>query len=297
MRLFTSPSPRRSAASLRRPTAAALLAALATASVAAGPAGHAAAAPRTRAPADPAPLAPLPACAAAGDRGFPLTARLRGGPDGYRPGGGPAVWYLDLTNTTSRSCDGVHPVLVLVDERRVLTPSQPRLEFHDGAHAYPVAFRATDRDELIGPFDGEGPGSAGDGGSSGGGRADEPFPGFTVPSGRTVTVKLRLALAPGTLPNEVTATAAVVQRRGDDGEWIGRSNDYRFRVEGTEAAARDGDPIAPSVASTPDFPGAGLPFADELASTGTRRAGAALAAGALLVAAGAAAVLLARRRR
>ncbi|MEJ1195858.1 MULTISPECIES: hypothetical protein [unclassified Streptomyces] len=278
MRLFTPASPCLVAA-------AALLAASASASAVLAPATPAHADPR----------APLPACTAPDDHTFPLTTRIHGGPAGYEAGGGYGTWYLDLTNTTSRSCDGIHPVVVLVDEERALEPSQSRLEFYDGSRPHPVAFEATDRDELIGAF-GEDAADAGSG-----------FPGFTVGPGRTLTVKVRLAFTSDTAPGEVTANAAVVQRRGGDGEWIGQSNDYRFRVGAREPAAEQGtdpaapsdsaDPAAPSVAATPDDQGTGIPFADELAGTGLGRVDAALGATALLVAAGAAAVLLARRRR
>ncbi|MFH8972878.1 hypothetical protein [Streptomyces sp. NPDC017890] len=243
------------------------------------------------------PQAPLPACTAPDDHTFPLTTRIHGGPAGYEAGGGYGTWYLDLTNTTSRTCEGIHPVVVLVDERRTLEPSQPRLEFYDGARPHPVGFETTDRDELIGAF-GEGKG----------------FPGFTVGPGRTLTVKVRLALTSDAAPGEVTANAAVVQRRGGDGEWIGQSNDYRFRIRAGKptgdstgdstgasadqsAAGQGTDPAAPSAAATPDDQGGtGIPFADELAGTGLGRADAALAAAALLVTAGGTAVLLARRR-
>ncbi|MEU9593850.1 hypothetical protein AB0D84_29625 [Streptomyces sp. NPDC048193] len=241
------------------------------------------------APADPG--APLPACTAPDDHTFPLTTRIHGGPGAYESGGGFGTWYLDLTNTTSRTCEAVHPVVVLVDERRSLEPAQARLEFYDGDRPRPVTLEATDHDELIGAF-GEGEG-------------DAAFPGFTVGPGRTLTVKVRLALTSDAAPGEVTANAAVVQRRGDDGDWVGQSNDYRFRVGtgGTSddpadesSAAGRAEPVAPSVASTPDSSGTGFPFADELAGTGTGRL-AALATAAALLATGAAAVLLTRKRR
>ncbi|WP_395570889.1 hypothetical protein [Streptomyces sp. BK79] len=259
MRLFTPASPRLVAA-------AALLAAASTA---------------VPAYADPA---PLPACTAPDDHTFPLTTRIHGGPAGYQAGGGYGTWNLELTNTTSRTCEGIHPVVVLYDEHRALEPSQPRLEFYDGARPHAVAFERTDRDELVGAF--------GEGGGSGG------FPGFTVGPGKTLTVKVRLALASDAVPGEVTANAAVVQRRGGDGEWIGQSNDYRFRIgSGESPAPGDTDPATPSVAATPDGGGTGFPFAEELAGTGLGRVEAALGATALLLGAGATAVLLARRRR
>ncbi|MET9777770.1 hypothetical protein ABZ023_26505 [Streptomyces sp. NPDC006367] len=284
MRLFTPASPRPVAAAALLAACAPTTAAVLTPAVPA----HAVPAHAVR--------APLPSCTAPDDHTFPLTTRVHGGPSAYAPGGGPGVWYLDLTNTTSRTCEAVHPVVVLFDDRHALGPAQVRLEFHDGERLRPVVLEATGRDELIGAFgEGEGVGA---------------FPGFTVGPGRTLTVKVRLAFTPDAAPGEVTANAAVVQRRGDDGEWIGQSGDYRFRVgagsgpragtgatAGESAAAGSSEPVTPSVASTPDGRGTGFPFADELAGTGRGRPSTALAAAALLVAAGATAVLLARGRR
>ncbi|MEU3945761.1 hypothetical protein [Streptomyces sp. NPDC029526] len=347
-----------------------------------------------------APADALPAtvaCAAAGDREFPLTTRLHGGPGTYTAGGGFGVWYVDLTNTTDRTCTAVHPVIVLVDAERALKPGQATLEFYDRG-------RDTDADE---PTDGpekseapeEGNGSeeadgsdgaekndgpdatgtsdgAGEsgatvetgaadgadatretGGTDGTGRADGAegrphpvrleltdqdelvgaladdeagFPGFTVAPGRTLTVKLRLQFTSDAVANEVVANAAVVQRHKDDGDWVGQSNDYRFRIDapsgtGTRDPAPDttrdtgttrapspgphprpGDSTGPPPATTPDGtvaadppapPAASeAPLADELAASGigTRTRVLAGAAAALLT--GGAAVLLARRR-
>ncbi|MER6343229.1 hypothetical protein ACWC10_37535 [Streptomyces sp. NPDC001595] len=163
--------------------------------------------------ADPDPAA-APACAASDARAFPLTTRIHGGPDAYAAGGGFGTWYVDLTNTTDRPCTGVHPVIVLVDEERALKPSQPRLEFYDGSGEppRPVRFEATEADELVGAF-------------------DDGFAGFTIGPRETVSVKVRLALTSDAVVNRVTAAAAVVQRRDDDGEWIGQSNDYRFHID------------------------------------------------------------------
>ncbi|MBT2410797.1 hypothetical protein J7I94_09520 [Streptomyces sp. ISL-12] len=221
--------------------------------------------------------APLPACVAPDDHTFPLTTRVHGGPGDYEAGGGPGTWYLDLTNTTDRTCAGIHPVVVLVDEQRVMKPTQPRMEFHDGdGRPHAVRFEATDADELVGVLAADADG----------------FPGFTVEAGRTLTVRIRLALTPDTAPGQVTANAAVVQRREGDGDWIGQSNDYRFRVTPGGARSDTGGTGTESPA-----PSGRLPFADELAGTGLGRTYAVLAAAALLAAAGATAVALARRRR
>ncbi|MEU2283268.1 hypothetical protein ABZ614_15310 [Streptomyces sp. NPDC013178] len=204
--------------------------------------------------------APVPAYAEAGpscagpDTGdFPLTTRLHGGPASYRAGGGFGTWYLDLTNTTDRACDGVHPVVVLVDAQRALQPPQPQLEFYADGQPHPVRFETTDEDELVGTLTDSDQ-------STGSGEPQvsvTPFLGFTVPPGRTVTVKLRLALTSDAVPNQVTANAAVVQRQGEDGEWIGQSNDYRFTVESEtrpttpEPKASAPDPAADSDSASP----------------------------------------------
>ncbi|MEU3509580.1 hypothetical protein ABZ733_17095 [Streptomyces longwoodensis] len=299
--------------------------ATATATVTAAPA-HAAP-PPARAHAAPAPApahaAPAsvptttsaaPSCDAPDAKDFPLTTRLRGGPAAYEAGGGYGTWYLDLTNTTDRACTGVHPVVVLVDARRALRPSQPQLEFYADGRPHPVRFQRTDEDELVGAFDG--------------------FPGFTVGPRASVTVRVRLAFTSDTAPDGITADAAVVQRHGDDGDWVGQSDDYRFTVTGDPAptapatadpgaatpagadpgaatpagadpgAATPGAATAPGTTPAPDAP-SGSPSAEavlslteragELARTGLASPVAATAA-AVLLAAGTA-LVLARRRR
>ncbi|ALV35485.1 hypothetical protein [Streptomyces sp. CdTB01] len=235
-----------------------------------------------------APTPAAPTCASG--PGFPLTTRIHDAPDTYEAGGGYGTWSLDLTNTTTRTCTAVHPVVVLVDDDRTLKPSQARLEFSDGARSHPVRFRATDEAELVGAF-------------------DDGFPGFTVGPRRTVTVTVRLALTSDAEADEVTANAALVQRHDDDGDWIGQSNDYRFRVRhdpptepgtatatstatGTGTGTGTDTGTAPPVRSRDD-----LPFADELASTGIATPRTALAATAVLLLAVGGALLLARRSR
>ncbi|MGV9341567.1 hypothetical protein [Streptomyces sp. NPDC003688] len=189
-------------------------------------------------------------CAPSGDgRSFPLETRIHGGPNSYAAGGDYGVWYIDLTNTTKDTCTGVHPVVVLTDERRVLKPVQPRMDFYDGSRAWPVRFVTTDEQELIGVLEGDG------------------FGGFAVAPGRTVSVKVRLALAPDATPEQVTANAAVIQRKGDDGDWVGESNAYRFGVteegsgeeeRGEEESGEGESPTAPTAPTASTAP-TGMP--------------------------------------
>ncbi|GGT14096.1 hypothetical protein [Streptomyces chromofuscus] len=227
--------------------------------------------------ASPVHAAPGSDCTASDNRQFPITTRIPGGPGSYDAGGGYGTWTIELTNTTQSLCTDIHPVVVLVDGKRALKPSQPRMEFYEGARPRPVRFERTDQDELVGAF--------GDG-----------FAGFTVPPGQTLTVRVRLAMTSDAVPNDVTANAAVVQRRDDDGDWVGQSNDYRFRVraEPKGAAEPDGDPSATSTAAAPD---GHLSFADELARTGLTTPRGALAAASFLLVVAGGVLLLARRRR
>lgn len=259
-------------------------------------------------------LEPRPDCVSSDTHDFPIKTRIHGGPDAYQAGGDSGTWYIDLTNTTAHPCGAIHPVVVLVDEKRTLRPEQARLEFYEGERAHAVRFERSDEAENVGPF-------------------DDGFPGFTVAPGRTLTVKVRLSLASGaSAPNAVLANAAVVQKHDDDGDWVGESNAYRFRIEG---AVRDKDPesgdetgtgadqdatadtgadagLSPGTGATPTgeartdtgsgtITGTGTtaPSADQLASTGPGGANRpALAALALvLVAFGAGLFALARRMR
>uniref|UniRef100_A0AAU2VV86 Peptidase n=1 Tax=Streptomyces sp. NBC_00008 TaxID=2903610 RepID=A0AAU2VV86_9ACTN len=190
-----------------------------------------------------------PACGDPEAADFPIDTRIHGGPDTYASGGGYGTWFLDLTNTTSRACRSIHPVLVLTDEDRKLTSGQIQLKFSERAHPdveHRVTWETTDRDEHIGVF---------------GGTGDDAFEGFTVPAGRTVTVQVRLAFTSDTGPGRITANAAIVQRKhpaggrsdsgtgdsgtapkGSDGEWVGESEDYVFTVvEDGGGAGVDGD--------------------------------------------------------
>lgn len=169
------------------------------------------------------PATPRPTCAAPDTRDFPIKTRIHGGPAAYDVGGDYRTWYIDLSNTTAHTCGGIHPIVVLVDGKRALRPGQARLEFYEGERSHPVKFEKSDEAENVGAF-------------------DDGFPGFTVGPGRTLTVKVRLSVtSDATAPNDVVANAAVVQRHNDDGDWVGESNDYRFRIEGEEVGEDEGD--------------------------------------------------------
>ncbi|MEU3185845.1 hypothetical protein ABZ707_16825 [Streptomyces sp. NPDC006923] len=173
-----------------------------------------------------------PVCGKAPARGFPIETRIHGGPVAYRPGGDAGHWYLDLTNTSAEACRDIHPVVVLTDRDRVLGTSQVKLEISDDERRWrTMSLEKSDEDEVIGVL-------------------DDGSPGFAVPAGRTVTVRARLSFAPGTRSNEIVVSAATVQRRGADGDWVGVSNDYRFAVDGgtTNGAGGGARTSAPSAA-------------------------------------------------
>ncbi|MFD3803274.1 hypothetical protein ACFWSF_13160 [Streptomyces sp. NPDC058611] len=202
---------------MRLRKALALTAALSAALVA-GPATTAGADVGTGGGARPAPALPSRAQATCGDgkaAAFPIGARIRGGPAVYRTGGGPQSWYLDLTNTTGSVCTAIHPVVVFTGKARTLRPAHLRMEFDAPGGTFPVSLEGTDRDEIIAVFDG-----------------GDAFPGFTVGAGGSLTVKVGLAFAPDAPTGEVLADAALVQRKGDDGDWVGEAGGYRFSVEG-----------------------------------------------------------------
>ncbi|MFE5936843.1 hypothetical protein ACFQ69_15785 [Streptomyces sp. NPDC056470] len=157
-------------------------------------------------------------CGEVTDPAFPIDTRIHRSPGVLVPGAGFRALEVDLTNTTAEACRGIHPVLVLTDRDRVLRPEQIRLEFYDSEARrwLPVAFEATEEDENVGAFSG--------------------FSGLTVPAGDTVTVSVRLAFREDTAPNEVVVNAAIVQRHGADGDWVGESDDVPLTIgpEGTE---------------------------------------------------------------
>ncbi|MFD3439603.1 hypothetical protein ACFWU3_19075 [Streptomyces sp. NPDC058685] len=201
-----------------------------------------------------------PTCGTVAAKSFPIDSRIHGGPPVHHPGGGFEQWSVDLANTTAEACRNIHPVIVFTARDRGLTPPRVTLEFYDedASRWRPASLETTAQDEVIGVLD------------------DGAFAGFAVPARATVTVRVRFALTADTPPNQVTVNAAVVQRRGDDGDWVGESGDYRFAVM--------------------DDDGSGLSVTrDELATTGTgalARLGMAL--GTILL--GSAVVVLASRK-
>ncbi|WP_194292591.1 hypothetical protein [Streptomyces katsurahamanus] len=155
-----------------------------------------------------------PRCGAASAGRFPIGTRLHGGPTVHHPGGGFGQWSVELVNTTDRPCRNIHPVLVFTARDRGLTPARLMLEFYDSAASrwWPAELETTSEGEVVAILDADGAG------------------GLTVPGRAAVAVPVRLALTADTPPNQVTVNAAIVQRRGDDGDWVGESGDYRFAV-------------------------------------------------------------------
>lgn len=178
----------------------------------------------------PAPALPSRVEAVCGDgksTQFPIGARIRGGPAVYRTGGAAQTWYLDLTNTTTAECTAIHPVVVFTDPAHALRPAHFRMEFDAPGNTFPVSLERTDRDEIVAVFDG-----------------GDAFSGFTVGPGGSVTVTVRLAFAPDAPRGEAVADAALVQRKGDDGDWIGEAGGYRFEVQGPDAEAGEAGALA-----------------------------------------------------
>ncbi|WP_369163932.1 peptidase [Streptomyces sp. AFD10] len=212
-----------------------------------------------------------PGCGDPDAKEFPVAVRFRGAPDRYPAGGGHRSWVLDLTNTTDATCRALHPVLVLTDRDRRLTAEQIRTEFAEPGRAgtvHRVAWETTDRDEQIGVFGGEeAPKGAEGAEEEGRGDPGEPFLGFTVPAGETVSVRVRTAFTSDAAPGPVTAHVAVVQRRHqdkskgggrEDGEWVGDSGEYPFVIaDGTTGSTREPEAPRTERPTRPDAPARG----------------------------------------
>lgn len=196
-----------------------------------------------------------PTCGKAADPDFPIETRVHGGPPVHHAGGGFEPWSVDLANTTGEACRNIHPVIIFTGRDPGLTPARIRLEFYDDEAALwrPVALETTAEGEVVGVLDGDG-----------------RFPGFAVPAQKSVTAKVRLRLAADAPPNQVTVFAAIVQRQGDDGEWVGESGDYPFAVLGDDGSGIDAGidaGVTPDELATAPDELATAP--DELATTGT----------------------------
>ncbi|MGW1075656.1 hypothetical protein [Streptomyces sp. NPDC002537] len=219
-------------------------------------------------------------CSRPGSTDFPIAARLSGGPDTYERDGEQQTWELELRNDTASDCRDVHPVAVLADRKRVLKPADIRLDFYDTAanRWRPVRFERTDQAENVGVFDGTSP----------------DFPGFAVPAHAAVPVRVRLGFTGGAPEGPVTANVTAVQRRGNNGDWVGESDDYTFGVEGT-AVHRSAAPSA----SQGTHPGHGAEGEHSLlADTGSQRPLFAIGASAFaLLLAGGSMIVGARRAR
>ncbi|MFF9015171.1 LPXTG cell wall anchor domain-containing protein [Streptomyces sp. NPDC014870] len=245
---------------------------------------------------------PSPTCGRATDPDFPIDTRIQGVPGTYVPGADFRTFEVELTNTTTEPCHGIHPVLALADRDRVLQPGQIRLDFYDSeARSWrPVTFEGTEEDENVGVFaDTPGPAAI---------PVLPPFAGFSVPAGRTLAVGVRLAFREGTAPNEVVANAAVVQRQGDDGDWVGESGDYRLTIapggagENPESDAPAG--TAPPRGDTDRLPRLPrpparlpLPAPPQLAETGAESTALLLPVSGALLVAGVVLLVAARRTR
>ncbi|MFE5868431.1 hypothetical protein ACFQ6V_07205 [Streptomyces roseifaciens] len=228
-------------------------------------------------------------CASPGTPDFPIAARLSGGPRTYERGAPPRSWRLELRNDSGTECRAVHPVAVLADRGRALAPGDIRLDFYDpgAARWRPVRFERTDEAENVGVFDGARDAGRAD---KNPGRADRAarvpaFPGFSVPAHGSVPVRVRLGFARSAPEGPVTANVTAVQRRGDDGDWVGESNDYTFGIGKAPGRAAPGKKRGADDGEQPI-----------LADTGSQRPllAIAAAAGALLLA-GASLVVGARR--
>ncbi|MHA4814350.1 hypothetical protein ACXZ65_08345 [Streptomyces aculeolatus] len=183
-----------------------------------------------------------PRCGDPGAGRFPVEAALRGDGAALRAGGEQGGLTLRLHNASGGSCRDVHPVAVLGHGGRGrLRPADIRLEFHDAqARRWRrVDFERTSADESAGVFAGG-------------------FRGFVLRAGESREVPVRIGFAEGAPRGRVTLNVTTVQRRGDDGEWVGQSKDYGMRVEpGRRCCGGTAEPersAAPGEEATPRHP-------------------------------------------
>ncbi|WP_326796069.1 hypothetical protein OG946_11775 [Streptomyces sp. NBC_01808] len=187
-----------------------------------------------------------PRCGDPGAGRFPVRTALHGDGAALRAGGARGELTLRLHNTSAGACRDVHPVAVVSHETGGrLRPADIRLEFHDGqARRWrSVAFERTGADESAGVF-------------AGGSR------GFVLRAGESREVRLRVGFAEGAPPGRVTVNVTTVQRRGDDGEWVGQSKDYETGIErGRRCCGETGEPeeaterpAEPREGATPERP-------------------------------------------
>lgn len=203
--------------------------------------------------------AAVPSCGRRESPRFPIDARLHGGPARYARGGGWRAWHLELRNTTRVECRAIHPIAILVDRAHALRPDHIRMEFLDpyadkaaGGRWRPVSFETTDEDENIGVF-------------------GDPFQGFTVPARGSVKVRVRSRFTDSAPTGPVTANVITMERRADDGDWVGQSGDYDFRIE--RAAGVGAEEASGAGTEEPGEPRKSGPSAGEQPSTGGLRTG------------------------
>ncbi|WP_159072383.1 hypothetical protein [Streptomyces sp. CMB-StM0423] len=156
-----------------------------------------------------------PRCGDPGAGRFPVRTALHGDGAALRAGGPRGELTLRLHNTSAGACRDVHPVAVVSHEAGGrLRPAGIRLEFHDerARRWRSVAFERTGAQEAAGVF-------------AGGSR------GFVLRAGESREVRLRVGFAQDAPPGRVTVNVTTVQRRGDDGEWVGQSKDYETGIE------------------------------------------------------------------